>query len=106
VKRGLAPAASATFAARTTATAAAAFARNHGASFVDHQSAAQEVAPIARFNCAVCGRVVVDFDESESAGLTCKTIAHHIHAIHGDTRLRKEIRYIGFGSRIREIAYK
>jgi hypothetical protein len=77
--------------AGTTATAAT-FAWHHRTGFVHHQRAAQQVAAVASFDCAVSGGVVVDFDEPESASLTGKTIAHYIHAIHGNTRLREEIR--------------
>jgi hypothetical protein len=79
-------------AASGTASATAAFAWNHGARFVYDQCAAHQVAAIASFHGAVGSRIVVDLNEPESASLAGKTIAHDIHAIHGNTRLREEIR--------------
>jgi hypothetical protein len=77
----------------TTGTAtAAAFAGNHGTGFVHHQRAAHQVASITSFDGPVSGGVVVDFNEPESASLASETIAHYVHAIHGDTGLREEIR--------------
>jgi hypothetical protein len=82
-----------TSAATATRTATAAtFARNHGTGFVHHQCATQQVAAIASFDGTVRSSVIVDFNEPEAARLTGKTIAHYIHAIHGNTRLREEIR--------------
>jgi hypothetical protein len=73
-------------------TAPTAFAGNHGTGFVDYQRAAHQVASVASFDGTIGSRVVADFNEPESASLAGKTIAHHIHAIHGNTRLREEIR--------------
>jgi len=87
-------------------TAATPFARHHGASFVDHQRAAHQVAAIAGFDGVVSSRVIMDFDESEPAGLSGEAVAHYIDAVHGDSSLRKEIRYVGFSCRIGEISYK
>src|ERR1700677_1954026 len=80
-------------ATRATASATtAAFARNHGTSFVHHQGAAHQVAAVAGFHRTIGGGVVVDLNEAEPASFTGKTITHYVHAIHGNTRLREEIR--------------
>jgi hypothetical protein len=89
----------------TTATAAA-FARNHRPCFVDNQRAAHEVAAIAGFDGAIGRAVIVDFDESEPAGLTCKSVPHYVNAVYADSRLREEIRDIGFGCRIGQVPYE
>src|SRR5271170_2677609 len=79
-------------AASTRATSATAFAWNHGTGFVHYECAAHQVATIAGFHRAVSRGIVVDFNEPEPARLTGKTITHYVHAIHGNTRLREEIR--------------
>jgi hypothetical protein len=78
--------------AASRAPTTAAFARNHRTGFIDHQGAAHQVATIAGFYGPVGGGIVVDLNEPESASHAGETIAHHVHAIDGDTRLRKEIR--------------
>jgi hypothetical protein len=85
---------------------AAVLARNHRASLVHHHGPAHKIAAVAGFNGMVGGSVIVDFDESEATSLSGKPITHHIHAVHGDTRLRKEIRYVGLSRRIGEVPYK
>jgi FKBP-type peptidyl-prolyl cis-trans isomerase 2 len=79
-------------ATRASAATAAAFARDHGTGFIDDQRAAHQVAAVAGFNGTIGSRVVVDFNEPESASLAGKTIAHNIDAVDGNTRLREEIR--------------
>jgi hypothetical protein len=88
------PATAALTSATTTGAtpAAATFARNHGTGFVHNQRAAHQVATITGFHSTVGSGVIVDFNEPEPASFTGKTITHHVHAIDGDTRLRKEIR--------------
>jgi hypothetical protein len=76
---------------RTTSTTAA-FAGNHGTGFVDNECTAHQVAAIARFHGTVSSGIVVYLNEAEPASLAGKTITHHVHAIHGDTRLGEEIR--------------
>jgi hypothetical protein len=102
----LAPSTTAAFTPAAPTTTAAVLARDHGTSFVHHYGASHEVAAVACFNGVVRGGIIVDFDESKAAGLSSKPIAHYIHAIHGHTGLSKEIRYIGFSRRIREVPYK
>jgi hypothetical protein len=84
-------ASTATATTRATSTTAA-FAGNHGTGFVYDQRAAHEVATVAGLDGAIGRRVVVNFHEAKPASLAGKTITHYIHAIHGDTRLREEIR--------------
>jgi hypothetical protein len=105
-ERSLAPATGPATAPLAPASATPAFPRHHWTCFVYYESAAHEISPVAGFDGAIGCRIVADLDESEPSGLAREPVAHHVHAIHGDTRLRKEIRYIGFGSRIGEIAYK
>jgi hypothetical protein len=87
-----------TTALASTATAATrpstttAFAGNHGTGFVYYQRAAHQVATVAGLDGAIGCSVVVNFHEAKPASLACKTIAHYVYAIHGDTRLREEIR--------------
>jgi hypothetical protein len=78
--------------ATTRASSTATFAGNHGTGFVYDQRAAHEVAAVASFDGAIGCGVVVNFHEAKPACLAGKTITHYIHAIHGDTRLREEIR--------------
>jgi hypothetical protein len=78
--------------ATTRASTAAAFAGNHGTGFVYDQRAAHQVATVAGFDGAIGCSVVVNFHEAKPASLAGKTIAHYVDAIHGDTRLREEIR--------------
>jgi hypothetical protein len=79
-------------AASTRTPATPAFAWNHGAGFIHHQCAPHQVAAVASFHRTVGSGVVIDFHEPEPTSLTGKTITHYVHAIDGDTRLRKEIR--------------
>src|SRR5512135_3519724 len=82
------PSASAIASAAATGSTptAAAFAGNHGTSFVHYQRATHQVAAIAGFDGAVGGGVVVDFDEAESASLAGESITHHVYAINRNTR--------------------
>jgi hypothetical protein len=96
----------AAFTPSAPSTAAAVLARHHRASFVHYNGPAHKIAAVAGFNGMVGGRVIVDFDESKATRLSSKPITHYIHAVHGDTRLRKEIRYVGFSRRIGEVPYK
>jgi hypothetical protein len=79
-----------TTAAGTPATAS--FTRNHRTSFVHNQGAAHEVTSVAGFDGSISGSVVVDFNEAEPSGFARESIAHYIHAVYGNTRLREEIR--------------
>jgi hypothetical protein len=99
MKQGLPAASAATTAISATAAwasastpAATAFARDHGAGFVDHQGTSHQVAAVACFDGTIRCRVVVNFNEPESASLACETVTHHVHAVDGNTRLREEIR--------------
>jgi hypothetical protein len=82
----------ATARAAASTPAASAFAGNHGAGFVDNQCTSHEIAAVASFDGTISRGVVVNFNESESASLACETVTHHVHAVHGNTRLREEIR--------------
>jgi hypothetical protein len=88
------------------ATAPAALARNHRARFVDHQGPAHEVAAIAGLDSAIGGAVIIDFDEPEPAGFSGESIPHYVDAVYADSRLREEIRDIGFGCRIGQVPYE
>jgi hypothetical protein len=89
---GPSTAALASTATARAASTTAAFAGNHGTGFVYDQRAAHQVATVAGFDGAIGCGVVVNFNEAKPASLAGKTIPHHVHAIHGDTRLREEIR--------------
>jgi hypothetical protein len=84
-------------------TSAVSLARHHGARFVHYHCPTHQIAAVASFDGVVRSSVIVDFDESKAAGFSSKSVAHHVHAVHGDPGLRKEIRYIGLRRRIREV---
>jgi hypothetical protein len=98
------PSATATFAPSSSTTAATvSLARHHRAGFIHNHRAAHEIAAVASFDGVVRGGVIVDFNESEAAGFSSKTVAHHVYAVHSDPSLRKEIGYIGLRRRIGEV---
>jgi hypothetical protein len=87
----------------TSAAPTVSLARHHRASFVYHHRPAHKIAPVAGFDGVVRSGVVVDFNESKAAGLSGKSVAHHVNAVHIDPSLRKEIGYIGLCRRIGEV---
>jgi hypothetical protein len=98
------PSATTTFApCSSSTTATVSLARNHRAGFIHNHRTAHEIAAVASFNGVVRGGVIVDFDESEAAGFSSESVAHHVYAVHIHPSLRKEIGYIGLRRRIREV---
>src|SRR5580658_10515232 len=76
------PSATAAFTPSSSSTAATvSLARHHRAGFVHNHRPAHEIAAVASFNGVVRGSVIVDFDESKTAGFSSKTIAHHVYAV-------------------------
>ena len=57
--------------------------------FVDHNVAAHEIVAVQSLHGAVSFLVVIDFDKSEAAWLTRKTVAHQGNDRRGDSRLSK-----------------
>ena len=87
----------------SSSAATVSLARHHRARFVHYHCPTHQIAAVASFDGVVRSGVIVDFDESKAAGFSSKSVAHHVHAVHGDPGLRKEIRYIGFCRRIGEV---
>jgi hypothetical protein len=79
-----------TTAAETTTAAPTAATLLLGTSFIDHQIAATEVLTVERVNGAISLFVIGDFNESETARLSRKTVADEIDCGRVDTSLREK----------------
>jgi hypothetical protein len=62
--------------------AATATAGGHWAGFVYDYCAAHQLLAVAAIDGALCGGIVVDFDEAEAAGLASEAVSHHDYRIH------------------------
>jgi len=82
--------------AATTWTAAAGTFTVHGASFVDHESPAHQVPPVAILDCLLGDRLVVNLDEGEAARFSAKPIAHNVDCVYAVSGLRKEVLQVAF----------
>jgi hypothetical protein len=76
--------------AEATAPATTATALLLRARFIDHQIAATEVLTVERVNGAISLFVIGDFNESETARLSRKTVADEIDCGRVDTSLREK----------------
>jgi hypothetical protein len=92
--------------AGTARTAIAAFTRRHWAGFVHHHGSAHQILAVAGVDGLLGHGVIVDFHESESARLACKTIAHDGHRIDSHTIVREKTLDIGLIGSVGKVAHK
>jgi hypothetical protein len=83
-----------------------AFARGHGASFIDYQGPAHQLLAMTGFDCMRSHRIIIDLREAEAASLPRETVAHHGDGIYGNSMIGKEILHIGFVRCVRKISHK
>src|SRR5579859_6081427 len=93
-------------AAGRTSAATALSARGHRTGLIHHQSPSHQLFPMARIDCALRGRVIVDLHEAKASRLTGKAVAHDRYRVHSNAGVCEEILDIRLVRTVRQISYK
>src|SRR5579872_2033606 len=75
--------------AASVAAAARAFPGRHRTSLIDDHGPAHQVLAVAIIDCSLGSRIVVDFHESETAGLAREAVTHDGHCIDRNSSIGK-----------------
>ena len=95
-----------TSATARTAAAATTPAFRHGTRFIHHQSAAEEILPVAHGDGTLCFAVVFEIDKSETARLAGEAIPNDLDRVGTETRAREPILQLCFGGLVGQVSNK